>query len=549
MRKGYLKKVVALGCSVVMAATMCTGCFTTKKVVKKGGSGSETLNIMIFAKGYGSEWLTALTDAFKEKYNCEVKIQLVSSDETLKSDIKNSEYSDTDLYFTVNDLGGHAFMTETERAYENGQALRDLTEVMNTTIPGEDVTIADKMNQSLRQAYRVDGRDTDNTTDDTYYFMPYVASGMGLYYNETVIDNALGKGNWELPNTSEELEALCKKLADKGCSILIPGALDQWTASVWTPWWAQYTGIDNFHKFYEGIGYNSATDKEEENSEKIFNQTGRLAALEASYDILNNKTGYAIKNSIEINTNNLNEYQTRFTLSKNKYAFYPCGDWLMQELKNNSTIESDSVIKMMKTPVISSIIDSTDEYTKENKKNLPNIKSDKVLSQVIDYVDGNGELPSGVTDEEVEYIRQARNMVGGKFMEHFVYAPVFSDAKELADNFLLFMASDEGIKIFKENCAGGFSPFKYDNYENLTETEQSVYEATKDAIFVSDFKYDELFSRAGVRGATAGTSDSIDGLLSKPKGMTGQEIFDQMKKTYSGNAWKGFLQKLSYMTE
>lgn len=549
MRKGYLKKIVALGCSVAMVATMFTGCFTTKKVVKKGGSGSDTLNIMVFAKGYGSDWLTALTEAFKAKYDCEVQIQLVSSDETLKSDIKNGSMSDTDLYFTVNDIGGHAFMSETARAYENGQALRDLTEVMNTKIPGEDKTIAEKMNQSLLYSYRVDGRDTENTADDTYYFMPYVASGMGLYYNETVIDNALGKGNWEVPNTSEELKALCKKLSDKGCSILIPGALDQWTASVWNPWWAQYTGLENYRKFYEGIGYNKSTGKEEENSEKIFNQTGRLAALEESYNILNNKTGFAIKNSIEINTNNLNEYQTRFTLAKNKLAFYPCGDWLMQELENNSTIDADSVIKMMKTPVISSIIDSTNEYTKENKKNLPNIKNDEVLSKVVDYVDGNGELPSGVTEEEVEYVRQARNMVGGKFMEHFVYAPVFSDAKELANNFLLFMASDEGIKVFKENCAGGFSPFAYDKYENLTETEQSVYEVTKEAIFVGDFKYNDLFSKGGVRGATTGTSDSIDGLLSKPKGMTAQEIFDQMKETYSGNAWKGYLQKLSYMSE
>lgn len=548
MKNKFVKRALALTCAAAMVMTSLTGCLTTKKAVKKGGSGADVLKIMIFAKGYGSEWLTKIVESFEKKYDAEVDISLVTSEETMKADIKSYDNCDTDLYFTISDLGGHAFLAEMEHAYENGQALRDLTSVYNTKIPGEDVTLAEKMNPTLLDVYKVDGRDSEDTSDDTYYFAPYVTSAMGLYYNETVIDNALGKGNWSVPKTTDELQALCAELAKKDCSIMLPGGLDQWTTSMWMAWWAQYEGLENFHKFYQGLAYNKAADREEENSEKIFQQPGRLAATETSYDLLNNKTGYALKNSIEISTNNLNEYQTRFTLAKNKYAFYPCGDWLMQELKNNSTIKSDSVIKMMKTPVISSIIDSTNEYSAKNEKRLPNIKSDAVLSQVIDYVDGNGELPAGVTEEEVEIIRQSRNMVGGKFMEHFAYAPVFSDAKDLADQFLLYLASDEAIQIFKKNCAGGFSPYKAD-YTDLTVTEQSVHEATKDAIYVGEFRYNELFYRASVRAATAGTSDTLDGMLTKPKGMTAKEINDAMIEAYSGEKWKGYLQKLSYMTE
>lgn len=548
MKNKFVKRALALTCAAAMVMTSLTGCLTTKKAVKKGGSGADVLKIMIFAKGYGSEWLTKIVESFEKKYDAEVDISLVTSEETMKADIKSYDNCDTDLYFTISDLGGHAFLAEMEHAYENGQALRDLTSVYNTKIPGEDVTLAEKMNPTLLDVYKVDGRDSEDTSDDTYYFAPYVTSAMGLYYNETVIDNALGKGNWTVPKTTDELQALCAELAKKDCSIMLPGGLDQWTTSMWMAWWAQYEGLENFHKFYQGLAYNKAADREEENSEKIFQQPGRLAATEASYDLLNNKTGYALKNSIEISTNNLNEYQTRFTLAKNKYAFYPCGDWLMQELKNNSTIKSDSVIKMMKTPVISSIIDSTNEYSAKNEKRLPNIKSDAVLSQVIDYVDGNGELPAGVTEEEVEVVRQSRNMIGGKFMEHFAYAPVFSDAKDLADQFLLYLASDEAIQIFKKNCAGGFSPYKAD-YTDLTVTEQSVHEATKDAIYVGEFRYNELFYRASVRAATAGTSDTLDGMLTKPKGMTAKEINDAMIEAYSGEKWKGYLQKLSYMTE
>ena len=133
-------------------------------------------------------------------------------------------------------------------------------------------------------------------------------------------------------------------------------------------------------------------------------------------------------------------------------------------------------------------------------------------------------------------------------MEHFAFAPVFSDAKELADKFLLFMASDEGIQIFKNNCAGGFSPYNYE-YDDLTVTEQSVYDATKEAVYVSEFKYDELFFRGGVRAITAGTSDTLDGMLCKPNGMTAKEIYDAMIEAYSGQKWEGYLSKLSYLNQ
>ena len=548
MKSKFFKKIIALSCIATMTLATLTGCVTKKQIVKNGGSGENVLKIMIYAKGYGSDWLTALAEAFEEKNDVEVDISLVTSDEVIKGDIKNSEVCDTDLYFTISDLGGRAFMAEMERAYENGQALRDLTSLYNAEIPGEGITFGDKMNASIKSAYMVDGRDSEDTSDDTYYFVPYVTGAMGLYYNETVINNALGKGNWSVPNTTDELVALCKQLEKKGCAIMLPGALDQWTSSLWMSWWAQYEGQENFHKFFQGIGYNKSADREEENSEKIFTQPGRLAATEVSYNLLNNATGYSLKNSIEINMNNLNEYQTRFTLAKNNYAFYPCGDWLMQELKNNSTIESDSVIKMMKTPVISSIIESTDSYSADGTKRLPNITSNEILSQVIDYVDGVGELPEGVTEEEVAIIKESRNTVGGKFMEHFAFAPVFSDAKELADEFLLFMASDEAIQIFKDNCAGGFTPYNYE-YDDLTVTEQSVYDATKEAVFVSEFKYSELFYRGGVRAITAGTSDTLDGMLCKPKGMTAKEIYEAMIEAYSGQKWQGYLNKLSYLNQ
>lgn len=287
----------------------------------------------------------------------------------------------------------------------------------------------------------------------------------------------------------------------------------------------------------------STKSREEQNSSFIYEQPGRLASLKVSSELLNNKTGYALENAAEIGANNLNEYQSRFTLAKNNYAFYPCGDWLMQELKNNSTIESDSVIKMMKMPVISSIIESTDSYSGSADKRLPNIKSDKVLAQVVDYVDGKGDLPAGVTEDEAAIVKEARNVMGSKGTDHIVYAPAFSNAKTLADDFLLFMASDEGIKIFKENCIGGFAPYDYE-YSDLETTEQSVYEATKTAEYVDDFRYHKLFYIGGINAQTAGTSDTLDGLLCKPNGMSAEELHESFLTAYSGVKWESYLSKI-----
>ncbi len=547
MKTKTWKRLIALCCIGAMLCSILAGCGgkTNKSVVDNSVEDTTNLNIMLFAKGYGTTWLSEVAKAFEaQNEGVKVNINLVNSADVMKADIKNAEYCDTDLYFDIASAGGYGLLSELKQAYKNGQAMRDLTYLYDSEIPGEGITLGDKINASIRQASAAEGHDTADTADDTYYFLPYVTGAMSLYYNETVINAALGEGNWEVPNTSDELLALCKRLAEKDCHMLLPGGLDQWASSLFLMWWAQYEGIDNYNKFFEGIGYDATKKREVGKSSLIFEQKGRLASLEASYDVLSYENGYTLSNSAEINVNNLNEYQTRFTLSKNNYAFYPCGDWLMQELKNNDAVESDSVIKMMKTPVISSIIEATDGYSAEQTKRLPNITTDEMLSQVIDYVDGEGTLPAGVTEAEVAYVKSARSMVGSKALDHIIYAPVFSNAKTLADKFILFLASDEGIQIFKENCAGGFSPFHYE-YSELTTTEQSVYDACKDAVYVDDYNYTALFYGAGVKALSSGVTDTLDGLLCKPNGMSAEEIHQSFIDAYSGVKWESYLSKIA----
>lgn len=508
-----------------------------------------TLNIMILHKGYGFKWLEAMKGGF-EKANPGVTVNLttISKADIIKSDLKNYKKSDFDLYFDISNTGMASLVQEYSTYYGGNQALRPLNDVLDAEIPGEGITVKEKMYDSVLIGYQHTGRDTADVADDVYYGLPYVTGAMGLYYNETVINEALGEGNWEVPNTTDELIALCEKLKAAGCHILLPGSLDQYAKSFFLVNWAQYEGIENYLKFFDGIGFDSARGRETTKSSLIYQQKGRLESMKVAFDLLDPDNGFVLPNTAEIGVNNLNDYQKRFVDSKNKLAFYFCGDWLMQEIQDNSGAGSTaSVVKMMKTPVISSIIDSTNSYSVDNEVRLPNVNDDATLSAVIDYVDGVSDtLPAGVTDSEAEFIRSARNTMGSNNDIHSVYAPAFSNAKTLANKFLIYMASDEGIQIFKDNCIGGFAPYHY-TYEGLSATEQSIYDATKNGTFVCDFKYNELFYFAGAKAINLGISGTFDSYITSPVGQfaNAEALHQQFVDDNSGIKWDTLIGRIS----
>ena len=105
-----------------------------------------TLDIMCLHKGYGFQWLTALKEGF-EKANpgVEVKITTISKSDIIRGDMKNYKKSETDLYFDIYATGMGGLVQEYSSYYGGKQALRSLNEVMATEIPGEGITVADKM--------------------------------------------------------------------------------------------------------------------------------------------------------------------------------------------------------------------------------------------------------------------------------------------------------------------------------------------------------------------------------------------------------------------
>ena len=545
-----VKKIASLILALLLLVSM-TACgeqetFDPNNIVED----TTTLDIMCLHKGYGFQWLTALKEGFEAANpGVEVKITTISKSDIIRGSMKNYKKSEIDLFFDIYATGMGGLVQEYSSYYGGKQALRPMNEVLATEIPGEGITVAEKMHTTLLAPYQSAGRDTADTADDVYYGLPYMQGVMGMYYNETVINEALGEGNWKVPNTTNELIALCQRLKAAGCHMLLPGELDQYTRTMFIPNWAQYEGFENWLKFFDGVGYDKDRSRESQLSSLIYHQPGRLESLKVGYDLISLDKGFVLSNSAEIGTNNLNDYQKRFVDPKNKLALYPCGDWLMQELADNrGETGTASTIKMMKTPVISSIINSVNSYSAGQEARLPNISDDATLSAVIDYVDGRIDtLPEGVTEAEVAFIAQARNIISSQADMHMVYAPEFSDAKALANKFLVYMASDEGIQLLKDNCIGGFAPYKY-VYQNLSVTEQSIYDATKEGVFVGDYKFHELFFFAGARSTTlTGTAGTMDSYITSPVRVfkTAEELTNEFLKENSGAKWDSIISKIS----
>jgi hypothetical protein len=82
------------------------------------------------------------------------------------------------------------------------------------------------------------------------------------------------------------------------------------------------------------------------------------------------------------------------------------------------------------------------------------------LSAIVKAVDEGKTSVNGVSDKDFAIVKEARtckSTLGG----HVAFVPENSDAKDLAKDFLMFMASDKGIETFMKATKGVSTAFKY----------------------------------------------------------------------------------------
>ena len=197
--------------------------------------------------------------------------------------------------------GRDAALTE---ALTKEKALLPLTDVLDMTVPGESVTVKDKIIPGF-----VDTLGTNPYGDGVTYYAPMFYSPCGLFYNAGLFTE---KG-WTVPTTWDEMWELGDKAKEEGIALFTyptTGYFDAFTYALLSS-----AGGSDFYNscmtYEDGIW-------ESENATKVFELIGKLA-------------GYTEGTTVA-NANNENFTKNQQLILDNKAIFCPNGTWLPGEM-------------------------------------------------------------------------------------------------------------------------------------------------------------------------------------------------------------------------
>lgn len=488
-----------------------------------------TLDILALKKGYGVEWLYALADAFTAKQketnpDFEITIRTETEDATITATLENGlDYCKYDLFFTGTDV---LPFIKSSMASPANALLAEITDVYDAT-PDGGKSVKNSMDESLLVAFR---KEKENG-DEAFYTIPWVNSISGLLVNDDVMIKAFG-ADWQKTypvRTTKELEIVAEALKNKGIPAFIHASETHYYHALYEPWWAQYEGLDSVADFYAGRYIDA--NGESAMGPEIFLQEGRLKAVEALDSVLKGHF-YTASNNI-----GWNETQTRFMLGD--AAFFPNGDWNNYEM---SAAFPNSNVRMLRIPVISAL---------GEKLEITELQ----LREVIDYVDGTTDKKPSVSDTVIEEVREARNITFSYSNYHTAFVASYGRGLNYAKEFLKFMTSVEGQKIFAKAMLGPTLPYGYDVsadseiWNNYDAFAKSCYTVAKSAKYY--FRRNDLpLGGAGLVPYRMSSDAPLEVLLTRSNDRkTPKEISDADYAYYSnGTAWTSLLRQAGILS-
>ncbi|GAB6168897.1 N-acetylglucosamine/diacetylchitobiose ABC transporter substrate-binding protein [Clostridium carnis] len=359
------KRRLALLLSSFMLVTTLAGCGSKGDTAATNGGESKTLKIAAFEGGYGKVYWEKLKENFEKSHEgVTVELTVASNlEEVIRPQIQSGNVPDL-IYLAT---GRKDALTET---FIKEQGLHDLSNVLSKKVPGEDVTVKDKMLPGF-----VDSTATNPYSDGKTYLAPLFYSPTGLFYNKTLFKE---KG-YELPKTWDQMFALGEKAKGDGIALWsypTNGYLD----CMIPPMLAAAGGIDAFKdamNYKEGF-WNSDPAK------KTLETIGKLKDyLEPT--VVANANPQGFKNNQQL-------------ILDNKALFVPNGTWLPDEMKDAPRAQGFEW-GFMPYPAFK---DGGDQYS-------------------------------------VSFIEQ-------------MYIPKDAKNKDLAEDFMAYMYSDEAVAIVAENA-------------------------------------------------------------------------------------------------
>lgn len=479
-----MKRLLAIS---LTATITISGLFLTAGCGKKDlRNDPNTLYIDIFNGGYGYKWLDAIAKKYTEKTGQSVTVCETTEDATFLTNLQTGT-NNADVVFAR-----YPYWEQVYKSNVSGysSSIVELTDIYKANIPGENITLQDKLDDRVEKYLNLKGTYDENNNvieEDKYYHLSWAIGNMGFIKN-----NNVWKDNWNVPKTTDEmfstLEVIKSDIANKSTTIKAP-ILDSIADSyfgVYRLWSVQYEGRENIENFSMGFDSNGR-----QYQSTMYLYDGFEKGLEILQNLVNYDKKYLSSDSL---TKDFTTAQNLFL--QGNAALMPNGAWIEREMSAN--FDADSIdIEFIKMPVISSLVQ---KMKAEKLSGSEKINNDADLSAVIDYADGNSTtLPNGLTESDGAYIRvkEARNLTMSLSNSHVAFIPAFSGKIEKAKEFLQYFYSDEAIKTYSVESGGYHLPVKYDfdNDADIQKATSSFLKKSNKLISDSVFYVDDVRSR------------------------------------------------------
>ena len=453
------KRIIAIMLVTVMMFTCLAGCGSKDK--KKGGTSQTDVEIAFVTGGLGTKWIDALIEAFEKKYpEYNVYYNEYVSDAATTTTFGLEDTDTVDVYVA-------------NKSY-NTAMMEPLDDVLDSKADGDSVTIREKIIPEYLKL--------ETAADGKVYTLTKGGGVLGIVYNKKLFKEA---GIRTLPRTTDELASVCDTLAAEDMKPFMHFASTGYWDFMSEAFFMQYDGAEYYlDEFYCG----------EPSLDKFTKKDGRYETLKAYEKFIT--PDYVLSGS---NSNDHITMQTEFL--NGKAAMMVNGSWLSNEMESQGSVDN---FEMMKTPVLSSITDKLTTVKKESELRKVINAVDSVTDgekEISEYQDGDNYLVDGisVSAADWDYISKARNTMAINYSGASMWIPKYSNAKEGAKEFLKFMYSDEGYKIYSDTLHIGlpitmsegtidtaeWNSYEKNQYDLFSKAEQfaTSYIAGKHAIF------------------------------------------------------------------
>ena len=266
----------------------------------------QTLKLAGLDGGYGTDGWNAVIKGFEDLTGAKVEATFEKNiEDVVRPQIQAGSGPDV-LYIS---LDREAALTETMLKED---MVMDITDVLDMTVPGEDVKVSDKIIPGF-----TDTAKTNPYNDGRTFLAPLFYSPTGLWYNKAMFTE--GGGKYELPTTIDEFIALGETAKADGVSLFtypVAGYMDTFMPAMINA----VGGPELYNKLME---YD--VDAWANDATPVFEYAGEILK-------------YLHPNTVS-QANNESFTRNQLSVMQNETLFMPNGTWIVEEMSEAKDAE------------------------------------------------------------------------------------------------------------------------------------------------------------------------------------------------------------------